>query len=449
MSSFRSRFQQTPSRLTPQDSEYQDGNVRLRMSSSNYRSEAPESAYLHRQAENQRIKELSFWDNVDQQGEQEEEWSDRQSPLPFILIAICLVVASTLLWFLFKWMTGENSGAPVIIAADTAPFKVRPENPGGMMIPHQDKLVYGRLRQDTNQPMERLLPLPEQPMAPPHQGYSPQPPLQQAPQMPEAGQQPYGPQTQSYYPPPQQGYPQSPSSQQTHQPPYGERVSQNPLQHSAPQPLPSPQEQVVYPQQNHYQSQQPYPQAPDSYQAPYGGYPQAHSSPVPSGQQVPFKQPDQEQAPESPPVVSAVEEIKPAVDEETSSEKEPPHNASINTLDQLIANEVGKSTKNTNKEDGASSKKPSPIAPNKHKVQIASLPSRAMAEQEMRRLRNNHSSLFQNKPWDIQKITLGPNRGVTHRLVIGSFSNRDSAAKFCKRLQSEKVGCKVISPVNE
>jgi hypothetical protein len=85
----------------------------------------------------------------------------------------------------------------------------------------------------------------------------------------------------------------------------------------------------------------------------------------------------------------------------------------------------------------------------KHKVQIASLPSKAMAEKEMKRLRDHHGLFFDNKPWNIQKVNLGNDRGVTHRLVVGSFPNHNAATRFCKRLRAEKIGCLVIAPANE
>lgn len=50
-----------------------------------------------------------------------------------------------------------------LIRADTRPFKVKPENPGGMQIPDRDMLIYGQQHPE----VEHLLPPPEQPMARP------------------------------------------------------------------------------------------------------------------------------------------------------------------------------------------------------------------------------------------------------------------------------------------
>lgn len=79
-------------------------------------------------------------------------------------------------------VVGEG-GIP-LLTADTTPTKMRPEQPGGMQVPHQDKLVYERLSDGGTRPgVERLLPPPEEPL--PRPVVSPQvpapPPLPQAP----------------------------------------------------------------------------------------------------------------------------------------------------------------------------------------------------------------------------------------------------------------------------
>jgi SPOR domain len=50
-----------------------------------------------------------------------------------------------------------------LIRADTSPYKVKPQSPGGMAIPDRDLLIYGAQRPQ----VEHLLPPPEQPMARP------------------------------------------------------------------------------------------------------------------------------------------------------------------------------------------------------------------------------------------------------------------------------------------
>jgi cell division septation protein DedD len=75
----------------------------------------------------------------------------------------------------FAYRAGERRGAenvaPVIVAGG-GPEKVRPDQPGGMEVPNQDKQIYERLTPDRGQQpsrVERLLPPPEAPMSPPKQ----------------------------------------------------------------------------------------------------------------------------------------------------------------------------------------------------------------------------------------------------------------------------------------
>ncbi|MCU0837502.1 MAG: SPOR domain-containing protein [Rhodospirillales bacterium] len=55
-----------------------------------------------------------------------------------------------------------------VVRADERPFKVLPDEPGGLEVPNRDKLVYNRMRGVAEAPeVERLLPGPERPLPPP------------------------------------------------------------------------------------------------------------------------------------------------------------------------------------------------------------------------------------------------------------------------------------------
>lgn len=68
---------------------------------------------------------------------------------------------------------GSKEALPVV-AADPAPTRVQPDSPGGLQIPHQDKLVYQRVSPGgvASPGQEKVLPAPEEPMAKP----APEPP---------------------------------------------------------------------------------------------------------------------------------------------------------------------------------------------------------------------------------------------------------------------------------
>ena len=80
-------------------------------------------------------------------------------------ILIGLVSVVVVGWFAFQQgiRSGAEEAAPVVRAASEA-FKRKPDEPGGLDVPHQDKLVFNRLAPgQVQEPVERLLPPPEEP----------------------------------------------------------------------------------------------------------------------------------------------------------------------------------------------------------------------------------------------------------------------------------------------
>jgi len=83
------------------------------------------------------------------------------------LVGVTLLAGGVWIGFGDKIITmfGASDGDVPVITADPAPIKVRPENPGGMQVPNQGRLVYGVVDGSAAQPrVERLLPSPEKPM---------------------------------------------------------------------------------------------------------------------------------------------------------------------------------------------------------------------------------------------------------------------------------------------
>lgn len=75
--------------------------------------------------------------------------------------------------------------SPPLIRADPSPTKVKPDDPGGLEVPHQDKLVYETLTGERpTETAERLLPPPEEPLSrpPPEPSQPPAPPQPTEPQ---------------------------------------------------------------------------------------------------------------------------------------------------------------------------------------------------------------------------------------------------------------------------
>lgn len=58
----------------------------------------------------------------------------------------------------------REPGDPPVIAAATGPERVASEDPGGLDVPHQDKLVYDRVSGEETETVERLMPAAEEPV---------------------------------------------------------------------------------------------------------------------------------------------------------------------------------------------------------------------------------------------------------------------------------------------
>ncbi|MCC6915433.1 MAG: hypothetical protein IT566_17180, partial [Rhodospirillaceae bacterium] len=99
----------------------------------------------------------------------------KEAGAPFGLIAgvvIGVAAVAGIGWYLWNSGAlgggGSGNGVPQLVKADPDPYKVKPENPGGMQVENQDKLVYDRVAKGEAPPrVENLLPAPEEPKAPP------------------------------------------------------------------------------------------------------------------------------------------------------------------------------------------------------------------------------------------------------------------------------------------
>jgi hypothetical protein len=134
------------------------------------------------------LRATPFTDDVfgedDYRGRRSRRAADENKSFSVIVgVILGLVVAGGAGWFFLR------DGGDITASTDTAgfiksdpmPYKVRPENPGGMQVENQDKLVYDRVAKG-NAPnrVENLLPPAEEPKAPPVKKVEP-PPVAEAP----------------------------------------------------------------------------------------------------------------------------------------------------------------------------------------------------------------------------------------------------------------------------
>ncbi len=78
-----------------------------------------------------------------------------------LLVLACLALVVPLA---MDFLGGDDSGEVPVIQAEQQPDKVRPEEPGGLQVPHQDLQVLNQdAEEGVTEPVERLLPPPETP----------------------------------------------------------------------------------------------------------------------------------------------------------------------------------------------------------------------------------------------------------------------------------------------
>lgn len=125
----------------------------------------------------------------------------KEAGSPFGLIAgvaVGVLAVAGIGWYLWSsgaLMGGSSAdGGPQLVKANPDPYKVKPENPGGMQVENQDKLVYDRVAKGEAPPrVENLLPAPEEPKAPPRPAEpvaAPAPPVETAPALESAKVEP-------------------------------------------------------------------------------------------------------------------------------------------------------------------------------------------------------------------------------------------------------------------
>jgi hypothetical protein len=83
-----------------------------------------------------------------------------------LALAVVMVVAAVAILYVVFQQGVRKGGrnAPPVIIAESGPEKIKPEDPGGLDVPHQDKLVFDRVSGETSQRVEKLLPEPEEPI---------------------------------------------------------------------------------------------------------------------------------------------------------------------------------------------------------------------------------------------------------------------------------------------
>ncbi|MBK1839959.1 SPOR domain-containing protein [Azospirillum sp. YIM B02556] len=301
-----------------------------------------------------------------------------------------------------------SGDGPPLLTADAGPAKARPDQPGGMEVPHQDILAYERLRDHDggrgNQ-VERLLPPPEVPL--------PRPVV--TPQMPAVVPLPSVPSVAQLPPGATATVPRDNVAAAV--------AAAAPL--AAPEPAPGlpVATTAVPPAGQAPAAPTPFVQAPQSVAAKPQQPPAASVKPIPSPQQ----QPASAAKPPAPPVQQ---------------------NAAP-SMGQLIAKLEAASLPATAAKAAPQPAKPA-AAPavtggsGSWRVQLASVRSEGEAAAEWRRLAGRHPDALGGLAMQVARVDLGE-KGIFYR-VQGAGADEARAKSACAQLRAQNVGCVVVRP---
>ena len=291
-----------------------------------------------------------------------------------------------------------SGDGPPLLTADATPAKSRPDQPGGMEVPHQDILAYERLRDHDggrgNQ-VERLLPPPEVPL--------PRPVV--TPQMPAVVPLPSVPSVAQLPPGATATVPRDSVAAAV--------AAAAPL--AAPEPAPglsATDPAAAAPVQTQTT------QAPSSVAA----------KPLP---------------PAAPP--------KPVVQQQASTAKPPApppvQQTAAPSMGQLIAKLEAASLPAAPSKAAPQPAKAAPAVVGGSggwRVQLASVRSEGEASAEWRRLAGRHPEALGGLSMQVAKVDLGP-KGIFYR-VQGAGADEARAKSVCAQLRAQNVGCVVVRP---
>lgn len=305
---------------------------------------------------------------------------------------VCLTLVAGGIWIGFGeriMMTlGPDDGDVPVIRADNAPIKVRPENPGGMQVPNQGRLVYGVVDGSSSQPrVERLLPSPEKPVAVDEV-------LKRS--VPEATQVVAN---------------SAPRGTADAQP--GAPVRLTP--ESAPEPLDKvPSAETV-----------------------------SKLSEAPAPAPPPVKEPTAAE--------KAAKEMAASVSRDLTNPPAPPAVPSAAPAPETAARPATAAAPPAPAPTEVAKATPAPESPatditNAWRVQLAASRSEPAVKSEWDRLRRRHVDLLGDLRLQVMRIDLGATKGVFYRLRAGPLADEAAAQALCSRLKQRKLGCLVVKP---
>lgn len=113
---------------------------------------------------------MGYGDSDFEHGAGADEERPQRRLRPWVIPAALVLLAGSgaIAWVIVDRLGGGAPEGPVpLVTAETEPVKVKPEEPGGMEVPNQDKLIYDRITgEGEGESPEQLLPAAEEPALP-------------------------------------------------------------------------------------------------------------------------------------------------------------------------------------------------------------------------------------------------------------------------------------------
>ena len=306
----------------------------------------------------------------------------------FTLIAgvvIGLAIVGGVAWYALKGgaMNRLVPGDPQTVEADPNPYKIKPENPGGMQVENQDKLVYDRVAKGAApNRVENLLPPAEEPKAPPQKPKAEPEPAKAA--SADADKKALETMVKAAQEPAKAAPPEEPAKVEA------------PKAAEPPKPV-----QVA--------------------EAPKAEPPKPVEAPKPAAEpKVEAAKPD--------PLVAAVAAAtgKPVEAPKAEAPKAEPPKAAAPAETKTAALTAA------------------PAVAGAFQIQLVSVPSEEAANTEWKRISRKHQDLAALTP-SVTKAEL-PEKGTVYRLRAGPLPDKAAADALCATLAAEKTGCIVIKP---
>lgn len=310
--------------------------------------------------------------------------------LPVTLIAgvaLGAVLVGGVVWYAFKGAGGPQlaPGEVQTIKADAAPYKMKPDNPGGMQVENQDKLVYDRVAKGAAPKREEnLLPPPEEPKEPP-KAAAPKvtEPVTEVAKAPEPKEPPKEPPKDIGKAP----EPKEPAKAPEVKAPPAEKTMESIVKEA---------NETSQPKEAAKETAKP--AAPSSDAAALAAAAtKAPGAPAPAKASEPAAKP--------------------------AAKSEEVQTAAVTPTAPVTA----------------------PIAAGAFQIQLVSVPSEDAAQSEWKRISGRHKDLFAALSPSVTKADLG-DKGIYYRLRAGPLADKAAADSLCAALAADKIGCIVVKP---